>query len=273
MQLADLQVRFLNNILDENNNDLTYQIPANGLAATRRFQIYRNNITLGLTTALQAIYPMTQRVVGENFFSYAADRYLHSYPLTSGDLRNYGSHFSQFLRDYTPAQTLPYLPDLANLEWMYHEVFHAADASLLNLTRLSTIAEEQYDSIQFHFHPASRLFSSNFPVLAIWRLCAAQKDEAVDLNDGGVQLLIIRRKLEMYFEPLSKGEFSFLTALSENNSLLAACNCALEIMPDFDLSASLQQHILRGTIVDFSFKCSDPGVSIQNEGKKTLHSC
>ncbi len=253
MQLNNLQSQFRDAMLNETDASVTSNIRTNGLSTKRRLQIYRNNITAVLTGALQAIYPTIQKLVGEDFFRYTANCYLHAHSSTSGNLHNFGNYFSDFLATFPAASSLPYLPDVARLEWGYHEVFHAADAPTLNLTALSLVSAENYDRIKFTLHPASRLFSSNFPILKIWQLCANEneQDGNVDLGGGGIHLLIVRRDLEIVFEELAVAEYALLLTLSNKHPLVDACDAALKISADFDVTTCLQQHVLRGTIVDF----------------------
>lgn len=254
MRLNKLQFQFLNALLSEVDDSVLSNIRTNGLSVKRRLQIYRNNFVGGLTEALQAIYPKIKQLVGEDFFNYTADCYIHAYPSVSSDLRNYGSHFSEFLRTFSHASSLPYLPDMAQLEWMVHEVFHAGDAPSLNLTTLSTLSTELYNSIRFHLHPASKLFSSIFPILQIWQICLenTNNEKIINLETRGIELLIIRRELEIAFDVLTQPEFAFLSVCSNNGTLTEACDAALKIDSGFDVTTCLQQHILRGNIIGLS---------------------
>ena len=61
------------------------------------------------------------------FFNAAVDAYVRACPSTSGDLNVYGDAFGEFLAGYPPAADLPYLPDVARLEWAVDEAGRAAD--------------------------------------------------------------------------------------------------------------------------------------------------
>ena len=39
-----------------------------GAPDARRFAVYRNNVTVGLIGALEARYPVSRRIVGDDFF-------------------------------------------------------------------------------------------------------------------------------------------------------------------------------------------------------------
>ena len=90
-------------------------------APERHFQVYRNNIIESLTTALKAIYPVTERLVGEGFFRYTTASYIPAHRPVSGNLHDFGEKFFSFLASFPPASELTYLPDVARLEWAMHE--------------------------------------------------------------------------------------------------------------------------------------------------------
>lgn len=96
------------------------------------------------------------------------------------------------------------------------------------------------------------MFSFHYPVLPIWKMCQQkmETDETVNLAEGGVNLLIIRHKLEIELESLSLVEYTFLNTLRIGQSFGAACEKALDIVTDFNITDFFKQHILQGTIVD-----------------------
>lgn len=250
--LRELQFKFAEAVLERADTRIRQLVRANGLSGARRLQVYRNNVFAGLTSALGAVYPVVERLVGDGFFRYAADRYIRLHPSTSGNLHDFGGAFAEFLAAFPAAAGLPYLTDVARLEWAYHQVFHAAEHAPLDLSALRAIPPEGYLALKFHLHPASRLLHSDYPVLRIWEVNQAdyEGDGTVDLSQGGDQLLVIRRELRVELQPLGKGEYTLLTALAANHDLASACEAALSIEPDFDLTACLQRHVARGTLVD-----------------------
>ena len=252
--LRELQLGFAAAVLDGAEGDFDRHVRGTGLGEARRLQIYRNNAALSLTGALEAIYPVVRRVVGEGFFRYAAAQYIARHPSRSGDLHEFGEHFSMFLQAFAPVADLAYLPDVARLEWAYHRVFHAAGHSPLDLATLAQVPAERQGELQFQLHPAARLLESAFPILRIWQVNqdAYTGDSAVDLSEGGVKLLIIRREnLEIEFCALEDGEFELLRALAGNGDFASACERAMAVQPALDLPACFRRHVLRGVLVTF----------------------
>ena len=92
-----------------------------------RLAIYRRAVFANYRNALGATYPVVKKLVGEPFFHAAVDAFVLAHPSVSGDLNVYGGEFGAFLAGYGPAAALPYLPDVARLEWAMDEASRAAD--------------------------------------------------------------------------------------------------------------------------------------------------
>ena len=81
---------------------------------------------------------------------------------------------------------------------------------------------------------------------------ASFRDRPVDLAEGGVKLLIIRREnLDIEFQALADGEFSLLHALAGNGDFATACEQAMAAQPTLDLPACFHRHVVQGVLVDF----------------------
>ncbi|HRD67945.1 MAG TPA: DNA-binding domain-containing protein [Candidatus Competibacter sp.] len=256
--LRELQIGFAAAVLD-GAGDFDQHVRAAGLSGARRLQIYRNNAVLGLTGALEAVYPVVRRMVGEEFFRYAAAQYIARHPSRSGDLHEFGEHFPAFLQSFVPAAELVYLPDVARLEWAYHQVFHAAGHPPLDLAALARVPAERQGALHFELHPAARLLESAFPILRIWQVNQDDRtgDSLVDLSEGGVKLLIVRREnLDIEFCPLEDGEFDLLRALAGNSDFASACERAIAAQSPFDLPGCFRRHVSQGVLVAFHLPSS-----------------
>ncbi|NMQ19699.1 DUF2063 domain-containing protein [Candidatus Competibacter phosphatis] len=93
LALHELQRRFAAAVLDSDSSGFEHHIRAAGLSGARRLRVYRNNTRLGLTGALEAVYPVVSKLVGEGFFRYAAAEYIARHPSRLGDLHEYGGFF------------------------------------------------------------------------------------------------------------------------------------------------------------------------------------
>ena len=248
-RLPELQASFAAGIFGKNPGAIAAIAPGR-FAPDQHLQIYRNNVFESLTGALKAIYPVIERLVGDGFFRFAADSYIRQHPPHSGNLHDFGFHYANFLAGFTPAAGLPYLPDVARLEWAWHEAFHAADAVPFDARGLAEVPVEQQGNLRFVLNPSARLLDSVYPLLNIWRANQDQAaEEIVDLTQAGTPLLVIRRGLRVEIEILTPGEYALLCALKQDENLEAACDAAFAVESRFDLATALQRGIQGAALV------------------------
>lgn len=251
--LHEIQGCFARAVLEQDTAALSDHIVGGAIDGQRCLGIYASNVRHNLCEALRAVFPVIERLVGESFFDATAARYIRACPSTSGDIQRFGKSFPNFLAQFGPAAGLRYLPDVARLEWLMHEVFHAADAEPLALNRLGALAEADAAVLRLTLNPACRLLASPFPVLHIWR--ANQPDTAddteIDVDIGGDWLLVRRSGFMVEVQSLSVGEYTMLEALDGGAALEPAYQQALQAAHGFALADFIQRRILDATIIDF----------------------
>ena len=268
MSLREIQTEFTTGVFGSFSPELAAGIVSDGLAAEQRLAIYRNNVFSNLRSALRDSYPVILRLLGETFFNHTADEYVRSHPSASGDLHDFGGDFDAFLASFEPCAELPYLPDVARLEWAWDQAFHAADCTPLALEhalpRMASVPPEHYASLHFSLHPSCTLLASDYPILRIWQVNQADYvgDQQVDLSEGGVRLAFARgnahgNDFAVSILPLTAGEFAFLQAISNGNALTASLEAALESDAGFDLGAAIHHCIKQEIIVDFKINQGD----------------
>src|SRR6516162_2779452 len=84
-----------------------------GKSGTRRYNVYRNNVTVSLIDALAAAFPAVQRITGVEFFRAMARFYVRETPPRSPLLFEYGHDFPRFVERYEYASQMPWLADVA----------------------------------------------------------------------------------------------------------------------------------------------------------------
>jgi hypothetical protein len=146
------------------------------LAGTRtadRLDIYRRTIATNYRNALGATYPVVRRLVGARFFDASVDAYVAMHPSRSGDLNEYGGTFGDFLAAHPAVSELPYLPDVARLEWRIDEANRAADSNTdpaAVLRALAACPGDQLPSLLLRMDGSCRMIESPFPLLRIWQV-------------------------------------------------------------------------------------------------------
>jgi hypothetical protein len=248
--LRELQEGFRAAILGGAETAVLPLVLANGLSPAQRLQVHRNNVLSSLAAALEATFPVVARLVGEGFFRAAAQAFVRAEPPRRPCLAEYGGGFAAFLARFAPAQALPYLPDVARLEWAVNECQQTADSPALATQSLAGLPEAEVGSLRLKLHPAWRLIESPFPVDRIWLANQPRADgEAViDLDVGGCRLLVGRDGDGAVLHALEPPAFAFVNHVADGKALTAAYEGATSEHGDFDLAALLARLFRAGAL-------------------------
>ena len=225
-------------------------------SAATALEVYRNNYRGNLQDTLAGAYPVIRQLVGDEFFRYMAREFIEQYPSRSGNLHHYGAEVADFLASFEPAQGLPYLPDVAALEWACHRAYFAEDASALDLAELAKILPDQYPGLALLTHPSCHQLRSRYPVVAIWRAHqpGADPDFIIDPDSGASNALVFRNDGVIIVDELSPADTHWLQAIRKGATLGDATAAVLEIDPGFDLQAVLLKLVAQGVLCGFNLK-------------------
>lgn len=250
--LAELQARVMDALRHGGHgaNALLQARPP--FTAAQRLQVYRNNGQQSLADALAAVYPVVQRLVGEAFFRQVARAYIGDHPPRSGCVQDFGGALPAFLRALPACAGLPYLGDLAALEWACHEAWHEAEWPPLAASRLSEVPSAQQAGLRLALQPSARFVASPYPVLDIWQANQQAEVPPLSLDAGADRLLVVQQALEVEFRRLGTGEDRWLRALAAGRGLAEATADALDAEPGFDLPAAFGRHVLQGLFTGFA---------------------
>jgi hypothetical protein len=215
-----------------------------GRPAGRRFDVYRNNVTVGLIEALAQSFPAVRKLVGAEFFAALARAHLRAHPPATPLMMFFGEAMPAFLERFPPVRHLGYLPDVARLELALRQSYHAADATPVAPDRLQAIAPEALMTARLAFAPAVRLLRSAWPVHAIWM--ANMRGTAPPAAVTPQDVLIVRPAFDAEPLLLPEGGAAFLAALMAGVRLGAACESA----GAFDLTATLGLLLAGGAITE-----------------------
>ncbi|MCP1443813.1 hypothetical protein J3D54_002945 [Pseudomonas sp. GGS8] len=210
---------------------------ANGADPASRFAVYRNNVQSSLIDALVNSYPVVVQLVGDEFFRVMARLYVQSCPPQSPLINDYGKDFADFIDSFEPAASVPYLADVARLERLRVQAYHAADAQPLSHEHIAAVLSDPQvlNELTVGLHPSLNLLTSARPVVAIW--AAHQRDATlagIDLGHGQ-NALVLRNALEVEVFAIDHGASTFI----QNLRLGQPLSQALESAPAFDLSQTL----------------------------------
>jgi len=210
-----------------------------GGTCERRFNVYRNNVTVGLLGALASRFPVAEKIVGEGFFAAMASEFVRHHPPRSPLLLSYGDEFAEFVASFEPAAAVAYLPDVIRLERARSRAYHAADATPLDPNSLATTDPAKLGDLVFEPHPAMSVLRSPHPVVTIWAMNAGEIELGPVEGWCGEDALIVRAHLSVEVHRLPPGGAAFIEALATGMSLAGSVAAASAAAPAFDLSANL----------------------------------
>lgn len=223
--LSELQERFSRHLLqgDATPDAALSKSILPGIPDDVSLAIYRNNVHSRFIDALTDVFPAVRRIVGDEFFRATVRSYMTAYPSRIGTLIGVGREFAAFLGTFEPAGALPYLADVAKVEWLHRDAYHAADAVPVGLDQLHALASARTDVSELRLHPSVRLLSTEYPVLDVWE--ANRRDGEVPpmtLSGPGERLLIARPFADVVVLKLTEPVFALLCMLDGGSTLETA---------------------------------------------------
>jgi hypothetical protein len=210
-----------------------------GKGATKRYNVYRNNVTVSLIDALAAVFPATLRITGMDFFRAMARFHVRATPPTSPLLFEYGRNFPDFIERYEYARSMPWLADVARIERAWLDAYHAADAEPLAPRVMAAVAPERLADITLTPHPATRIVRSRFSAVAIFAANRSDGPAGRIETPAPEDALVTRPNLEVAVRRLPPGGAVFLMGLIAGEAFGAAAAMALADSPAFDLPANI----------------------------------
>jgi hypothetical protein len=186
---------------------------------------YRANVAGNQAAALGGAYPVVRKIVGEPFFDALAFAYAQAYPSTCGDLNRYGALLAQFVASFPQTLDLPYLPDVARMEWLVHRAYYAADPPAFDASALAGTDPARW---KLRLAAPCALMASAWPVASIWAAHqdGASRPEDIALSARGERVLVCRPRWRGEARALPAGEFGFLRAIEDGARLGEALEAA-----------------------------------------------
>jgi hypothetical protein len=269
--LLELQSAFRTALLGEDDAQAAAAIVNDDIGAAARLSIYRHHVFTTLTAALEATCPVVCRLVDRRFFGWLAERHIREHPPSGPCLVEYGADFADFIATFPACAHLPYLPDVARLEWALNVALHAPEAESVALETLRGIDDAALGRLRLRLHPSVLMLASPWPIAAIWRANgadwgtgvtsetgredAAERDAVqaepatVSLDAGDVRLEVRRVADDVVVRVLSAATFAFRSALATHDPLETAVDQALGVDAAFDVAGELHTLFVEGLVV------------------------
>lgn len=218
--------------------------------SVKRFNVYRNNSAVAIAEALQASFPVVSQLVGDEFFSGMASIYMQTDLPKTPVMMLYGRNFPEFIAAFEPAQSIPYLADMATLEWYWTQAYNAADEHPVGLEKLAEIPQEEMSEIHLTLHPSFYPIKSEWPILSIWSAHNEENTSEIleQLELKPEQGFLVRPEFEVNVIATDLAFHNFIENLASGKTL----GDAIEQLPPEhleDLSGYLQLLFNSGAVI------------------------
>ena len=216
----------------------------------RRFAVYRNNVIVSLVDALADTFAVTQDLVGEAFFRAMARVFAYANPPTSRLLVFYGETFPDFIERIPPAASLPYLADVARLEFLRLRAYHAADVAPVRREDIVAVLadQEKLPDLGLALHPSLAVLDSAAAVVALWAAHQGIGALATLVPDVPETALIVRDGLDVEVMSIPRASGVFIAAVKRGATLGDAMAAAQSVDRDFDATLPLALLIQKSAI-------------------------
>ncbi|TAM85094.1 DUF2063 domain-containing protein [bacterium] len=248
LTLLELQQRFIGALYAEEMPDPADWIAGGGLEPTARLGIYRHSGEELHAAALRTAYPAVHALVGDAYFDQVARQYRLAHPARSGNLQTFGDAFDAFLEGRPETDALPYLGDVARLEWQRQQAALAADSAPLSAQAFAAALAQVEGAIRIGFHPSVRALASVHSVVAIWQYATQPTEGRLTLSDAGDHVLIWRDGTQVVMSQVRAASFACIEALLQGLPLDAAHQAAQALDQDFDLTTCIAGLLENGLV-------------------------
>jgi len=197
-RLSDIQDRFAALVTEDNvsvaeASEAMFGHDGVPVSKADRMSVYRNNYISHMTKSLMGTYELITALTGDHFALMMAQDYARAHVPDKGNMNDYGAEYADFIADFELARAVPYLPDMARLEWALHEAYHAADDTALSIAALQAVDDGDLDCVRLRFRAAVRLISSDYPVFDIRNMCLLDGEQGDDEQDDAAHIDLAAR--------------------------------------------------------------------------------
>ncbi len=211
-----------------------------------RLDIYAEAYFARLVDSLAKDYEAIHAVLDEDSFRRLVADYLVAYPSHTPNIGEVGMHFPHFLKSSAFAANIPYLSDLATLEWTLIEAFYARVIPRFDPTSLSAVSPEAWASMKLILHPSVTLLRLDWPVDEIWKT-RHETEIPVDLSLEETHLVVFRDEFSLNVQRLSLVQWKMLDLIGAQLPLGDVLEQIQMENPSLDLAPLFRQWFTQWT--------------------------
>lgn len=221
------------------------------LSASEQLEIYREQFWLRHHGALAEDYPALLAFLGAEWFGRAVQLHVQGRGLTERNLTWFGRDFARAVALLLPevdAAQVSVAVELARLEWLLVESFHAASAAPLEPDALAAFGPRDFERLGFAFAPSMRLARFGYPVTELRaRLLDAETSGGAPplrsihaCKERPTYVVVYRPRWRVVAYEAGALEFAVLEALAAGKSLVEAVLAVSHVARDDSITSELR---------------------------------
>ena len=222
-----------------------------------RLAVYANGYLARIAESLKEVYEAVHHVLGSEKFLELCEGYARRFPSRNYNLNYAGRHFPKFLETGPFSQTYPFLPDLARLEWLIWEAFHAFDETPAQVSPIHDVSPEDWGHCRIRFQPSVSLLDSKWTLLPLWLgRHEIQTETSQEKLARPEHLLIGRKKDQVRCEPLDENQYKLVAGLLAGKTLGKVCEELADAVEEENLPIAewFSRWVQDGLILHLDFK-------------------
>ena len=192
-------------------------VQAPPLARERRLDIYAEAYFSRLCDNLAEDFRAVQHLVGEGVFQRIVLEYLQAHPPQSFDASRVGQYLPVFLKTYFLGKEIMALPDLARLEWVCVESFHAKDEKPFDLGSCRNFSESAWAAARFQLGASVHFILSDWNIDDLW----SGRSNQVESSER--HLIVFRHNYNVHVQAIDELKALVLNLLGQGLSLSNVC--------------------------------------------------
>ena len=170
-------------------------------AVLRGLRVHANTISHARLVALEQTFPHCRALLGETAFNRLSRAFVDAGHAQHRAIADIGAGFPDWLSGHGDRRAA----DLARIEWLWLESYHAAEAIALTLTHLAELDEAALLTLPVRRHPAAR-------VIVLQSDAAGFVDTALA---GASRLLIARADVDVRLHAIEAADMQVLTIAAD----------------------------------------------------------
>ena len=158
-----------------------------------RFAIHREGYPVRISSSIADAFPAVANILGDGSLAKLTDRFIETGLPAERNLNRIGRGLPVFLKRDPLTRDVPFLPDLAALEWAIFECFHSEAGREFDPATIAGFSLADWARTRIVFRPGTAVVTSAWPIRELWMTRDLDRSEIdVDVTNRPEQVLVHR---------------------------------------------------------------------------------